>query len=84
MIMQIFIGILIFLVGCLVGLVTMSIMAISKREEVVREALNMGYELGKYECNTIDVSELYGKEEEIYGSGDDKGFLYWCCHVLSI
>ena len=76
MIMKIIIIILIFLAGYLTGLVTMSFMAISKREEVVREALRMGYEMGKYECNTIDVSELYGREAEIYGSGDDKGFMY--------
>jgi hypothetical protein len=76
MIMKIIIVVLIFLAGYLTGLVTMAVMALSKREEAVEEALRMGYEMGKYESNTIDVTELYGKEAEIYGSGDDKGFMY--------
>lgn len=76
MITKIIIVILIFLAGYLAGLVTMAFMALSSREEAVGEALRMGYEMGKYESNTIDVTELCGKEAEIYGSGDDKGFLY--------
>lgn len=76
MIMKIIIVVLLFLAGYLTGLVTMAVMALSKREEAVDEALRMGYEMGKYESNTIDVSELCGKEAEIYGSGDDKGFMY--------
>ena len=76
MIMKIIIVVLLFLAGYFTGLVTMAVMALSKREEAVEEALRMGQEMGKYESNTIDVSELYGKEAEIYGSGDDKGFMY--------
>ena len=76
MIIKIIIAVFLFFIGYLAGLVTMAVMTLSSREEAVEEALRMGYELGKYEYTTIDVSELYGKEAEIYGSGDDKGFLY--------
>ena len=46
---MIIVGILSFLGGCVVGLVVMSLVAISSKEKAVEKAFNMGVQMGRYE-----------------------------------
>ena len=54
----ILINIMLFVLGYLVGLVTMSVLACKSKEEAVNEAFKLGYEMRNVESNTIDVTEL--------------------------
>ena len=62
MIKLIIADILIFVVGYLMGIVTMSIIACKSKREAVNEAFRAGYEMRNMESNTIDVTEIYGKD----------------------
>ena len=68
MIKMLTIDILIFSVGYLMGIATMSIIACKSKREAVTEAFRIGYEMRNLESNTIDVTEVLterkGKQNE--------------------
>ena len=46
---MILIGILSFLGGCVVGVVVMSVVAVSGKEKALEKGFNMGLQMGRYE-----------------------------------
>ena len=57
--------IILILIGCVIGVFIMAVLSLTWRKEALDKAYRLGFEMGRYDSCTIDVTELCKKDSTV-------------------